>query len=288
MVGLRRSTTQILRSFQVRTPRGLVSCLKNMFIVLPTQYFAFELKDPQLAFVTKGARGKTARWRAGGSSYSHSWQSGRVCFVNARYELSAVSMPACRQIILQLDASTAAQLLGDQGHTAPKILQDHFVATDVQVGYLVRGMHTEICSKCPSGRIYGETLSLALLSYLLARYSRKPPEHRSHSLSRAQRFRAVVEFIEANLGSDLSLASLAEIAGTTPQHFCYAFKAAFGVSPHMYIIGERVRVAKHLLACRKLPIAEIAFAVGFSIQSHFTATFRKSMALTPLEYQRAL
>ena len=250
--------------------------------------FRFELEDPALAFVIKGDPDEAAEWRSGGTNYSYRWNAGRICFINSAYELSSVAMPTCRQIILRIDRWTAAQLMGYEGNVAPKLIQDLFVNNDAQIGHIMRGMRNEIAANCPSGRLYGKSLSLALLSFLLARYPRRKLERRSGALPGSHRFRAVLNFIEANLHKDLSLSSLAELTGMTPQHFCCTFKATFHASPHQYIIRERMRVARGLLADRRLSIAEIAFAVGFSSQSHFTAIFHRSMGVTPVEYQRTL
>jgi AraC family transcriptional regulator len=78
------------------------------------------------------------------------------------------------------------------------------------------------------------------------------------------------------------------MVGMTPQHFAATFKAEFGTSPHQYIIRERIRKSRKLLASRRHSVAEIAFLLGFSSQSHFTAKFRTMMGVTPAEYRRCL
>jgi AraC-like DNA-binding protein len=55
-----------------------------------------------------------------------------------------------------------------------------------------------------------------------------------------------------------------------------------------YVIELRVEEAKHLLADPANSKANIALALGFCDQSHFSATFKKETGLTPGQYQTEL
>ncbi|MEH2080317.1 MAG: helix-turn-helix transcriptional regulator [Nostoc sp.] len=59
------------------------------------------------------------------------------------------------------------------------------------------------------------------------------------------------------------------------------FKRATGISPHQYIIKQRVEQAKLLLSKTDLMIANIAQLVGFSSQSHLTQQFKRLTGITP-------
>ena len=248
-----------------------------------------EVEDPHLVFVTHGARTSSAHWRASGARHSYPWTSGRVCFLNAGYELSSVTVPTCRKVVVQFDTWTTTQLLGDEGYSVANRLRDHFVTTDPQIGRIIRAIYSEVADDCPSGRLYGESLSLALLSYLLATYSRNNPEAPAGRVSPSERrFRRVLDHIRDNLDQDLSLKCLSDMVGMTPPHLVATFKARFGTSPHQYITQERIRKGRKLLAGRRHSVAEIAFLLGFSSQSHFTAIFRKMMGVTPAKYRRCI
>jgi len=100
--------------------------------------------------------------------------------------------------------------------------------------------------------------------------------------------RRVLDYIEAHLARDLTLAELAEVACLSPSHFSRAFKQAVGTGPHRYTVQRRVERAKALLRHTENTLAGIAAATGFADQSHFTAAFRREVGLTPGRFRAAL
>jgi transcriptional regulator GlxA family with amidase domain len=99
------------------------------------------------------------------------------------------------------------------------------------------------------------------------------------------RLKRAIEYIEDNVGEQISLTDLAERAGLSRMHFAAQFKLATGLSPHAYLTEKRLGAAKSLLAEGRLPIAQIAFAVGFHTQAHFTTVFHKATGLTPKRWR---
>ena len=71
-------------------------------------------------------------------------------------------------------------------------------------------------------------------------------------------------------------------------HFARTFKAATGNSPHRYLTQRRIERAKVLLGVTKLSVAEVAYSVGFTNQSHFAAQFYKITGTTPKTYRNYL
>ena len=101
------------------------------------------------------------------------------------------------------------------------------------------------------------------------------------------RLRRVLDYIEAHLERDLTLAELAGVACLSPSHFSRAFKQAVGAGPHRYTVRRRVERAKDLLRDTGDTLAGIAAATGFADQSHFTAAFRREVGLTPGRFRAA-
>jgi AraC family transcriptional regulator len=93
------------------------------------------------------------------------------------------------------------------------------------------------------------------------------------------------DYIEAHLGEELTIATLATQIPMSQFHFARAFKAATGEAPHRYITQRRIERAKVLLSVTRLSVAEVAYQMGFSHQSHFTAQFRKVVGLTPKQFR---
>jgi|SRR5580700_209391 AraC-like DNA-binding protein len=98
----------------------------------------------------------------------------------------------------------------------------------------------------------------------------------------------VREYIEAHLGESIELAEIAAIAGLSVFHFARQFKHSAGVTPHYYLVSRRVERAKELLAGTDLSLSAIAFAAGFSDQSHLTRHFRQIVGTTPGQFRWSL
>jgi AraC family transcriptional regulator len=145
---------------------------------------------------------------------------------------------------------------------------------------------SELAAGGPAGRIYAESLATALAVHLLRAYGNGTgaPALRRGGLP-LNRLRRVLEYIDAHLPDELSLAELATVSGFSANHFASAFKTNTGSSPHRYVIERRIHRARQLLRDTELPISEIAYVVGFSSQSHLTVNFRRIVGLTPQRFR---
>jgi AraC family transcriptional regulator len=94
----------------------------------------------------------------------------------------------------------------------------------------------------------------------------------------------VVDFIETHLDEDVSLLVLARRAEVSPFHFARQFRATVGVTPHQFVLRQRVYKSVRLIKAGALPLAQIALESGFHDQPHFTRAFRKVLGTTPGRY----
>ena len=97
----------------------------------------------------------------------------------------------------------------------------------------------------------------------------------------------VIEYIETNLAEKIRIEDLAELAGLSRSHFSRAFQSATGQSPQDFLIQRRLCEARNRLTGTAQTISEIAYASGFSSQSHLTKTFKKQLGLTPGQYRQS-
>ncbi|GIG62722.1 AraC family transcriptional regulator [Longispora fulva] len=93
------------------------------------------------------------------------------------------------------------------------------------------------------------------------------------------------ELLHARLTAPPTLAELAEHVGLGPHVLQRAFRTATGLPPHAYLVQERVRRARSLLAAGDRP-AEVAAAVGFADQAHLTRHFRRYLGVPPGAYRK--
>jgi AraC family transcriptional regulator len=93
-------------------------------------------------------------------------------------------------------------------------------------------------------------------------------------------------FVIENLASPLHINELAESIHLSPFHFARAFKGATGETPHAFVTRMRMQQAEHLLRHGAQPLREIAFAVGYRTQAHFSGVFRTHAGITPGAFRR--
>ncbi len=156
---------------------------------------------------------------------------------------------------------------------------------DRQMERLAEAAEHEISSGLSTGNLFMESLATALAAHVVARYSSRsaPPREYRGGMSPYQLGRTR-EFIEANLGEDFGLAELAANVRLSPYYFCRLFKQSTRLSPHQFVIRERIHRAQQLLKEHRLPMVEIANNLGFSDQSHFARVFRVVVGTTPKHY----
>jgi AraC family transcriptional regulator len=161
------------------------------------------------------------------------------------------------------------------GKTEPLIANETVLA-------LVRAMRDEIGNGAYTGRLYAESISLALLSYLVERVPASSFKARGR-LSDAQ-CRRLQNYIRDRLHDDLSINDLAAVVKLSPRQFCMLFYKAFGVSPHQYILRSRLAEGARLLASEGQEIVDVALRLGFCNQSHFGSAFKRVYGVTPRRY----
>ena len=134
--------------------------------------------------------------------------------------------------------------------------------------------------------LYAETLWTQIAIQLLWNFSSLPRQGELwvERLPDA-RFRRVIDYLDASLASEISLGDLADVAGLSPNYFLSAFKKATGKTPHRLLTEMRIAKACELLSNPQMFIVNVALAVGFSSQSHFTTVFRRFMKTTPASYR---
>lgn len=156
------------------------------------------------------------------------------------------------------------------------VIQDGLI---YQIGL---ALQAELRSQHSNGRLYAETMANSLAVHLLRHYSTQEQRTVNCKGKLSQReLRLVLDYINDYLEHELSLSELAAIAQLSQYHFCRAFKQTIGVSPHQYVIQQRVERAKQVLKQGEMTIGEAAIACGFTHQSHLHRHFKRLIGVTP-------
>jgi AraC family transcriptional regulator len=98
----------------------------------------------------------------------------------------------------------------------------------------------------------------------------------------------VLEYIEQNLESDLSLEALSQVAAFSKFHFHRQFAATFGLSVHRYVQLARLKRASYRLAYRGAEsVTDIALDAGYGAPDAFARAFRQRFGQSPSSFRKS-
>ena len=108
-----------------------------------------------------------------------------------------------------------------------------------------------------------------------------PVREVNHKLERA------ADYIRAHCTQALKLEDICQAAELSPSYLIRAFKQYCGLTPHAFLVNQRIQFARSQLRNGAL-IADVALAAGFADQAHFQRTFKQHFAATPGQYRENL
>jgi AraC family transcriptional regulator len=132
-----------------------------------------------------------------------------------------------------------------------------------------------------------EEIAYTLVATALLHDAERGFEESKPSSRDMRRASDVIQFIDKNYMSPLTLTALADIAGVSPFHFLRLFRTVTGTTPYRHVVQLRLREAAVRLLRADDPITDIAFDVGFGDLSQFIRTFRSASGLSPSAFRSA-
>jgi AraC-like DNA-binding protein len=93
------------------------------------------------------------------------------------------------------------------------------------------------------------------------------------------------DLADARYFDELTVDDMARAAGLSRAHFSREFRAAFGESPHSYLLTRRMERAAALLRSTDRNVATICLDVGLQSVGSFTMSFKRTYGMTPTEYR---
>ena len=92
------------------------------------------------------------------------------------------------------------------------------------------------------------------------------------------------DFIRQHCTDLLSLDDICAAAELSPSYLIRAFKQHYGMTPHAFLVNQRIQFARERLRRGQL-IADVALEAGFADQAHFQRAFKQHLAATPGQYR---
>lgn len=193
------------------------------------------------------------------------------------------------RVLLSIEHPVITRVLEETAAQDDVELQQSFEMRDRHIASLILALRADLEDGSPAGHLYGDSLITALAVYIQKRYA--VFRHRTAQFRGGMpsaRLKRVLEYVDANLGEDISLSALAQVAGMGPHYFCDLFKQSIGLSPHRFVLRQKLERAQKLLRNPKTSVIEISAILGFADQSYFTKVFHKAVGVTPTEFRANL
>jgi AraC-like DNA-binding protein len=99
------------------------------------------------------------------------------------------------------------------------------------------------------------------------------------------RLRRARDLMDREYARPLDVAEIAREALMSQAHFSRKFRAAYGETPHAYLMVRRIERAKALLRTGEQSVTEVCLAVGCTSLGSFSARFRELVGETPTAYR---
>lgn len=238
--------------------------------------------NPKHIVVLHSAHPATLEWRINGKQ-KEAFFSGGEAIINPAGLFVAPRWKAPVELLLMaINPGLVNQIAREIGSDGQVELEPRCHFRDELLEQLAKSLIAEFEQTSPADGVYVDSLAHTLIVHLIKKYSgtRIRPQTARHGLPQRTLAR-VVEFIDAHLGEDLSLRTIAQVAEMSPSYFLTMFKRSTGLAPHQYLMAKRIDRARALLTETKLPIVDVASQVGFADQSHLTRLMRRHTGLTP-------
>lgn len=150
---------------------------------------------------------------------------------------------------------------------------------------LLEAIHRELEAR-PLGYRHAVVLKIHEVLLLVSRFKHAEDEQISHYTAIRPRWMyEILNYIEENLGGDLSLAQIASSFNLSKAHLSRVFKQKTGMTITHYILSKKMLLARTYLENSDDSVEAIASKCGFHNLSHFYREFKKFFGMTPRRYR---
>lgn len=158
---------------------------------------------------------------------------------------------------------------------APELAHPMAVETDEETRSLIGGILAE--AEHPDAFSFAS--SSAHITALIVRMLRQ--KRGEHEPRGSRVYRRIADYVAEHLGERLTGQELADALNYHPYYLNRVVSRCAGLPLHEYILREKLRRAKAMLAEGDMPLTEIAQTLGFCDASHFSRVFSRREGMPP-------
>lgn len=160
-----------------------------------------------------------------------------------------------------------------------------YAAMDPFIRQVGESLQSELRRAQPPSEAYLRPLASVMAIHLARHYAANDVPMPTAGGLPQHKLSQVKEYIASHLAGPLLVADLAKHVHLSPFHFARMFKQSTGQPPHLYVLLQRVQLAKRLLQDTDIALRDVASRAGFRTQGHFTGVFHRYAGVTPRAYR---
>ncbi|WP_151982532.1 helix-turn-helix domain-containing protein [Acinetobacter guerrae] len=166
-------------------------------------------------------------------------------------------------------------------------LQEQSFVADTKISSLYRHFLLGCDWQEPSNHLQLSSTANLLLNHLLQHYSNVQWQlPRVTGGLAPYLLKHLKQWIEQHLDQAITLADLAAQTQLSEYHFAHMFKQSMRISPHQYVLQQRLHKAHTLILSSKNDLTDIALQCGFSSASHFSTRFKQYYGYRPSQLRQ--
>lgn len=178
------------------------------------------------------------------------------------------------------------RLLGAEERLAQRRLASSIGFQSTAMAAAMNGLRPELVRNDDLSTLYLESWAMQALVLLHRALDEPAPRGLDARIGKSA-LSKVIDFMEANVGADLTLQTIAKLVDLSPRQLRRAFVAATGVGPNEMFMNIRLEHAARDLRQGSRSVTDISLDCGFSQPQHLATAFRRKFGLTPTEFRRS-
>ncbi len=222
---------------------------------------------------------------AAGIHRSYDMRYGQIIWIPPNVEYSVYGVNPSSYIGLAFERRFFDELPIETRHFRFSQHVPDYEIEDARLRHVMGAVRSELEHESPLSTMILQSLFTTAAALLLEPQGFGPADRPKRHFAPDRRLQRVVDYIDANLGSELSIDELSAVAGMSRFYFARMFREQTGDTPRTFVMSRRIARATTLLASTDLSIGEIALGLGFADHSHFTRAFRARLGVSPSEYR---
>jgi AraC family transcriptional regulator len=187
----------------------------------------------------------------------------------------------CHILALSFDTYFVDQFLETENFS----FNQRYKPDDPSLSEILVKLNREIVDGHIAEKLYAESLILSCLVHLISNYASTGKKiFAPRGKLSSKQLTSITEYVHEYVQTNLNLPQLASCVHLSPFHFARLFRQTVGVSPYRYVLQMKIEYAKKLIRQRQVSMSDVAYALSFTDQAHFSNAFKKVTGVCPRQF----